>query len=83
NIKITNKHTKTLPFSIELQEDFGKVEIVGHHLDSLKATQSTEETFFIKIAKKHIDKRKMTIHLKIMNNNEVVDVKPVIFIGKR
>lgn len=82
-IKITNKHTSTQAFSIELQENIGKIEIVGHHLDSLKATVSTEETFFIKVDKKHIDKRKMKLHLKIMNNKEVVDVKPIIFIGKR
>ena len=82
-IKITNKHTKVQPFSIELEENIGKIEIVGHHLDSLKATASTEETFFIKVDKKHIDKRKMKLHLKIMNNKEVVDVKPITFIGKR
>lgn len=81
-MKVVNRNSKTLAYHLQLSHTHAKLEYVGHHLDSLKPGDFSEETFFIKLPKSEITERKQKIELKIMNGDKVIDRQKIIFIGQ-
>lgn len=83
SIKVNNKSHKTMPYRIELKGLPGaKIEYAGKKLDSLKSGELGEETFFIKVPKESITKRKEKMQIDVMSGNEVMEEKEVIFVGQ-
>ncbi len=81
-IKLVNKSNLSKPYHLELNYPDAKIEFVGNRLDTLKGAAPAEETFFIKIPKEKISKRKEVYKVKVMSGNKLIDTKKAIFIGQ-
>lgn len=81
-IKVVSKSRNTEPYRLKLEDRDARIEYVGKHLDSLHSGAASEETFFIKIPRDKITKRKEKYSLHIMSGNDIIQTKSVTFIGE-
>lgn len=81
-IKIVSKSMRTEPYRLLLEDKHAKIEYVGKHLDSLHSGIASEETFFIKVPREQIKKRKEKYPVLIMSGDKIVQTKEAIFIGE-
>ncbi len=81
-IKIVSKSYKTEPYKLEVNRLDAVIVYVGNHLDSLKSGVESEETFFVKIPKGNITKRKEKIKVNVISNGELILSKKVTFLGQ-
>lgn len=80
-IKVTNKSNKDLPYRLLALDKDVKIERIGQILDTLKARQLAEETFFIKVDSTKIKHRKETYEIQLLSGNKVITTKKAIFIS--
>lgn len=81
-IKIVSKSGYTEPYHLELKKPGAQLVYVGAKLDSLKSGLETEETFFIKIPKEQIVKRKENFDMLIKSGDRIIQTKKITFIGE-
>ena len=81
-IKIVNKSNDTKPYHLEIAENKAALSFIGKKLDSLKPVKETEETFFIKVPKDKITKRKDYFTIRVMSGNDIIQTKKISFIGE-
>lgn len=81
-IKIVNKSNVLKPYHLAIAEKEAALSFVGKPLEVLKPVTETEETFFIKVAKENITKRKSNFTVQVMSGNEIIQTKKVSFIGE-
>jgi cytochrome c oxidase accessory protein FixG len=81
-IRVVSKSAKTEPFDLSIDMPNAKIEYVGTRIDSLKPSLETEQTFFIKIPKDKITKRRNQLKVFLKANNEIIQTKKISFIGK-
>ena len=81
-IKVVSKSGFTEPYHLELSNKNAKIEYVGKKLDSLKSGVESEETFFIKLPKELITKRKENFEIFVKSGDKVVQTKKITFIGE-
>ncbi len=81
-IKIVSKSGYTEPYHLEMDTENAKIEYVGKKLDSLKSGLETEETFFIKVPKSHITKRKENLKIYVKSGDKIIQTKKITFIGE-
>jgi cytochrome c oxidase accessory protein FixG len=81
-IKIVNKSNETKPYHLTLAQSHASLVFIGKKLDSLKSLTETEETFFIKVPKDKITKRKDYFTVRIMSGADVIQTKKISFIGE-
>ena len=80
-IKVTNKSNKDLPYRLLALDKDVKIERIGQTLDTLRARQLAEETFFIKVDSTKIKHRKETYEIQLLSGNKVITTKKAIFIS--
>lgn len=80
-IKVTNKSNKDLPYRLLALDKDVKIERIGQILDTLRARQLAEETFFIKVDSTKIKHRKETYEIQLLSGNKVITTKKAIFIS--
>lgn len=80
-IKVTNKSNKDLPYRLVALDKDVKIERIGQTLDTLRARQLAEETFFIKVDSNKIKHRKETYEIQLLSGNKVITTKKAIFIS--
>jgi hypothetical protein len=81
-IKVVSKSGFTEPYHLELSNKNAKIEYVGKNLDSLKSGVESEETFFIKLPKELITKRKENFEIFVKSGDKVIQTKKITFIGE-
>ena len=81
-IKVVSKSGFTEPYHLELSNKNAKIEYVGKKLDSLKSGVESEETFFIKLPKELITKRKENFEIFVKSGDKVIQTKKITFIGE-
>jgi polyferredoxin len=81
-VRVVSKSGFTEPYHLEMDSKDAKIEYVGKRIDSLKSGVDTEETFFIKVPKEHITKRKENLRILIKSGNEIIQTKKITFIGE-
>ncbi len=80
-IKVTNKSNKDLPCRMVVSNANVAIEAVGGALDTLRARQQREETFFLKVQTSAIQNRKTSYDIKLMSGNKVMETTTAIFIS--
>ena len=81
-IKIVNKNSQIQPYHLSITEQDAKLAFIGKPLDSLKPVMETEETFFIKVPKEKITRRRNNFTIKVMSGNNIIQTQKVSFIGE-
>lgn len=81
-IRIVSKAMQTAPYTLKVREANASLEIVGKPIDSLKTAEAIEETFFIKMPIKDIQKRRNELHVEVWSGEELISTHPVSFLGK-
>lgn len=81
-VKIVSKSGFTEAYHLELNNKNARIEYVGKKLDSLKSGIESEETFFIKVPKELITKRKENLKVFIKSNDKIIQIKKITFIGE-
>ncbi|MEO6723195.1 MAG: 4Fe-4S dicluster domain-containing protein, partial [Ferruginibacter sp.] len=81
-IKIVNKSNDTKPYHLAIAEKDASLSFIGKKLDSLKPVMETEETFFIKVPKEKITRRKDYFTIQIMSGNKLIQTQKISFIGE-
>ena len=81
NIKVANKTVKEIPLTMKLEDQQGRISIIGKpYIHVVKEGQGWGQ-FFITIAKKDIHKRSTPIKLGIYNGNEKISTSVTKFLG--
>jgi cytochrome c oxidase accessory protein FixG len=81
-VKVVSKSGYTEPYHLELDKAIAKIEYVGKRIDSLKSGIEYEETFFIKVPREHITKRKEAMKILIKSGDKLIQTKKISFIGE-
>jgi cytochrome c oxidase accessory protein FixG len=81
-IKVVSKSGYTEPYHIQVNLKDAQIQYIGKKLDSLKSGIESEETFFLKVPRAHITKRKENFKLFVMSGTEIIQTKKISFIGE-
>jgi cytochrome c oxidase accessory protein FixG len=80
NIKLVNKTRKDVPVNLKLENMKGEIEIVGKNITVPKESYF-QTSFFIKIDRSLIDKRKTLLKLGVYQQNKKIETIRITFLG--
>jgi hypothetical protein len=81
NIKMVNKTTKPIPLTIRVEDDLGKVELVGNKYIAVAKEGQGTGSFFVVLPKKMITERKTKLQLGLYEGDKKIAVVKTNFLG--
>ncbi len=81
NIKMVNKTVKPIPLTIRLENDKGKIEIIGKNYIPVQEEGQGSGSFFVVLPKQMIHKRKTEIKLGLYEGDKKIAVVKTNFLG--
>lgn len=80
NIKIVNKTVHEIPLTVQLENAFGSVQLIGHRIQVQKEGQGAG-SFFIILPKQKIEQRKTVLYVGLYQGTRKIDVVKTSFLG--
>jgi len=81
NIKMVNKTVKPIPLTIRVEDDKGKIEIIGRNFISVQEEGQGSGSFFVVLPKQMIHQRKTEIRLGLYEGDKKIAVVKTNFLG--
>lgn len=81
NIKLANKTLQRVPLTIKMENQMGKVEIIGGKNIDVKEEGQGSGSFFVVLPRSVIHERKKVIELGLYNGNTRIDIVKTNFLG--
>jgi cytochrome c oxidase accessory protein FixG len=81
NIKMVNKTVKPIPLTIKMENDQGKIEIIGKNYIPVQEEGQGSGSFFVVLPKQMIHKRKTEIKLGLYEGDKKIAVVKTNFLG--
>ncbi|NSL89383.1 cytochrome c oxidase accessory protein CcoG [Chitinophaga sp. Mgbs1] len=80
-IKLINKTTTPIPLVLKLEDEAGKIEMVGHPAITVKAEGQGEGAFFIVMPRNALHNRKSALQIGIYQDNKRIAGMRTTFLG--
>ncbi|WP_160712151.1 cytochrome c oxidase accessory protein CcoG [Chitinophaga solisilvae] len=80
-IKLINKTTTPIPLVLKLEDEAGKIEMVGHSTITVKAEGQGEGAFFIVMPRNALHNRKSALQIGIYQDNKRIAGMRTTFLG--
>ena len=81
NIKIANKTIKNIPLSLRMENEKGKVDIIGGITIDVKKEDESAGNFFVVLPKEMLHNRKTRIKIGLYEGDNRIDVISTNFLG--
>jgi cytochrome c oxidase accessory protein FixG len=81
NIKVANKTVKDIPMTLRLNEDPGRIQVIGGSVIHLKGEEEGSGSFFVILPKTSITKRKTTLSIGLYEGERKIDIIRTNFLG--
>ena len=81
NIKIANKTIKGIPLSLRMEDQEGKVDIIGGKTIDVKKEDESSGNFFVTLPKEMLHNRKTKIKIGLYQGTNRIDVISTNFLG--
>ncbi|HCL84342.1 MAG TPA: cytochrome c oxidase accessory protein CcoG [Chitinophagaceae bacterium] len=81
NIKVANKTVHDVPLSLKLEDEEGKIEVIGGETIRIKKEDEGSGSFFIVLPRKEIGHRKTSIRLGLYEGDRKIDEINTNFLG--
>ena len=81
NIKVANKTVHDVPLSLKLEDEEGKIEVIGGETIRIKKEDEGSGSFFIVLPRKEIGHRKTSIRLGLYEGERKIDEINTNFLG--
>ncbi|HVI48010.1 MAG TPA: cytochrome c oxidase accessory protein CcoG [Chitinophaga sp.] len=80
-IKLVNKTTIDIPLTLQLEDEAGKVEMVGRTEVLVKAEGQGEGTFFVVLPRSNLHNRKSAVYIRLYQNGKQITRMRTSFLG--
>lgn len=81
NIKLINKSHKKLPVTLKIENELGKIKMVGRDTIIVNKGNAAQSEFFIYIKKKNIKQRKTKVKVGVYSNDKLIETIETSFLG--